>query len=370
MFDTTAIKLKNPTEFMVTWEILRRCNLDCTYCESTRHNNYSPYPGLEELKTTFDFIKQYTDLYNSKRVYSSATNIDFTGGEPTANPNFWPLIDYIKSQGNYNLGLTTNGTWGPQFTQKVLDNFIHVTVSYHTEADIKLKLRSWRNIMDLHQAGKSVQANVMLHCDHFDEAVEVCENLRLNGVTKVNPVPIGDGVNIRKGWFIDSEGKNRRTSHEYTAEQQNWFYKFMGIDKTSSTAAEGTNVGRSCCGGRCLVGKVDDRWQEVKMVNNWFKDWYCTVNWYFMHVEQHTGDIFHHQTCQAKLDGRGPIGNIDQSQTMLDDLKNFLSQETVPAIICPNQRCGCGMCVPKAKSIEDFKSIWKDTSIIPIKSYE
>jgi MoaA/NifB/PqqE/SkfB family radical SAM enzyme len=365
MIKTTAIKLKNPTPFIVTWEMLRRCNYDCSYCESTRHNNYSPYPSFEELKTTFDFIKSYADLYNSKRLYGDITSIDFTGGEPTANPNFWPLIEYIKTQGNFALGLTTNGSWGPQFTKRILDNFVHVTVSWHSEADQKLKDRSIKNIIGLHDAGMSVQANVMLHCDYFDEAVEVCNLLKSKGISRLNPVPIGDGNIVRKGWFQDADGNRRRTSHEYTEEQQNWFFEWMGQPRNASTSAEGTNVGRACCGGRCTQGKVEDEWQDIKLVNNWFKDWYCTVNWFFMHVEQHTGNVFHHQTCQATHTGRGPIGNLRDTETIISQVEDMLSRPVTP-IICPNQRCGCGMCVPKAKEFTDFEDLWKATTIIPI----
>lgn len=367
MIETTAIRLKDQTPFMVTWDILRRCNLDCSYCESSRHNNYSPYPDLHDLKSTFDFIEKYSSLYNSKRKYNDMTGIDFTGGEPTANPNFWPLLEYIHSKGNFKLGLTTNGTWGPQFTQRVLDNFIHVTVSWHAEADKHLKDRSIKNIIELHHAGMSVQANIMLHTDHFKEAIEVYEILKKQGIKRLNPVPIGDGNIIRKGWFIDSEGHNRRTSHEYSQEQQDWFYSVMGQDNKSDEKREGTNVGRTCCGGRCLQGKVDQDWQDVKIVNNWFKEWYCTVNWYFMHIDQHTGEVYHHQTCQAKFDGRGSIGNVKQADKIIDQLSKMLSQDSMPVIVCPNQRCGCGTCVPKAKQFDDFKTLWSDTTFIPIR---
>lgn len=362
MIEPLAIRLKNPTALIVTWDMLRRCNLDCTYCESTRHDNNTEYPSLEELTTTFDFIKEYTDLYNSKRVYSDFTSIDFTGGEPTANPNFWPLIDYINSQGNYKLGLTTNGTWGPQFTQRVLDNFIHVTVSWHAEAASLLKERTIKNIKALHDAGMSVQANVMLHCDYFDEAVSVCNELKDYGVVRVNPVPIGDGTMVRKGWFIDASGANRRTSHEYTQEQQDWFYKFMGVDNKSESSKEGTNIGRACCGSRCLEGKVDNEWKEVKIVKNWFKDWYCTVNWYFLHIDQYARQVYHHQTCQATFDGKGPIGSLNNSQLIINNLKEMLNQDTIPAIVCPNDRCGCGMCVPKSSDLEEFKVLWSNTT--------
>ncbi len=225
MIQTTAIKLSRPEPLMVTWDIIRRCNLDCTYCESTRHDNYSKLPELEELKKTFNFVDQYADLYNSKRVDQTITNIDFTGGEPTINPDFWPLVDYIKERKKFRLSLTTNGTWGPKFTQRILDNFSHATVSWHAEDP--LNKRTIENILALHTAGMSLQVNVMLHCDHFEQATLICAMLKEKGI-KVNPVPIGDGNIVRKGWFIDADGTNRRTSHEYTEAQQDWFYSWMG----------------------------------------------------------------------------------------------------------------------------------------------
>lgn len=363
MIQTTAIKLGRPEPFMVTWDIIRRCNLDCTYCESTRHDNHSKLPQLEELKKTFDFVKQYTDLYNNKRVDQTLTNIDFTGGEPTINPDFWPLIDYIKQTVGFRLSLTTNGTWGSKFTQKVLDNFSHATVSWHAE-DSRNK-RTIENILALHAKGMSLQVNVMLHSDYFDKAITICDMLKEKGI-RVNPVPIGDGVQTRKGWFIDSDGTNRRTSHEYTEEQQHWFYSWMGHPREATAASEGTNVGRACCGGRCTQGKVNGVWQDVKLVNNWFKDWYCTVNWFFLHIDQKSGDVFHHQTCQATHLGRGPIGNLKDTAVILCKTHALLSEETLKPIVCPNLRCGCGMCVPKAEGFEDFKELWKATTTIPI----
>jgi MoaA/NifB/PqqE/SkfB family radical SAM enzyme len=360
---TTAINLKGPESFMVTWEMLKKCNLDCTYCESTRHDNDTDMPSIKELKSTFDFIRQYTDLYNSKRLDNSKTNINFTGGEPTINNAFWELLDYIKQFSSFELGLTTNGTWGSNFTDRVVDNFKHVTVSWHAEADKKLKGRSLENIIELHNRGVNVQANIMLHVDYFDEAAAICEYLNELGI-KVHPTPVGDGNILKKGWFLDNKGTMRRTSHEYSAEQQGWFYKFKGIEQPVDVSQEGTNVGRACCGGRCLTGKVDGEWKPITLVNTFFKDWYCTVNWYFLHIDQYTRKVFHHQTCQATFDGRGPIGSLDTTNDILNNLKLMLSQPSMKPIVCPNQRCGCGMCVPKAKEIEDFKLLWKATTTL------
>lgn len=362
---TTAISLLNPEPMMVTWDILRRCNLDCTYCESTRHDSVSKLPEFEELKQTFDFVKEYTSLYNNKRADKLHTSIDFTGGEPTANPAFWPLLDYIKKFDGFHLGLTTNGTWGPNFTERVIENFSCVTVSWHAEAQQHLKDRMIANILTLHAKGVKVRANVMLHCDHFVEAVKICDLLKTAGVI-VNPVPIGDGSIVRKGWFIDADGSNRRTSHQYTTEQQDWFFKYQGQSRSATLLNEGADIGRACCGGRCTTGKVNGVWQDVKLVNNWFKDWYCTVNWFFLHIDQKSGDVFHHQTCQATHLGRGPIGNLKDTADILCKTHALLSEETLKPIVCPNLRCGCGMCVPKAEGFEDFKELWKATTTIPI----
>ena len=362
MIETTAIKFKSPEPMMVTWDILRRCNLDCSYCESTRHDTYSKLPTLEELTQTFRFIQEYVKIYSGKRTEYITSNIDFTGGEPTINNNFWPLLEIIGETNEFQLSLTTNGTWAPSFTERIINHFEHVTISWHAED--KLNTRTVNNIVALHEAGMSVQANIMLHCDYFDEATAICSMLKAKGI-KVNPVPIGDGTVVRKGWFQDADGSNRRTSHEYTEEQQAWFFDWMGEPRKATAPSEGTNVGRACCGGRCTEGLVNNEWQEVKLVNNWFKDWYCTVNWYFLHIDQMSGNVYHHQTCQATFDGRGPIGTLNNSALILNQVKDMLSKPVKP-IVCPNQRCGCGMCVPKAKELSDFKQLWKATTVLAL----
>jgi hypothetical protein len=74
-----------------------------------------------------------------------------------------------------------------------------------------------------------------------------------------------------------------------------------------------------------------------------------------MHVDQHERLVYHHQTCQALHSGkRGPIGSLDDQFKILDYARNAVNSSP---IICPNDRCGCGMCVPKAKELNDYNSI-------------
>lgn len=351
MIKTTAITFKNLERFMVTWDIGRRCNYDCTYCEASRHNNYSKHHSYEDLVSTFEFVKHYTSIYNNKHEDVTGTNISFTGGEPTVNPAFWKLAEYIKNtEPNIGLSLTTNGAWSPKNTSKISDIFNSVTISYHAEADNKLKKQVKENIKLLSKTNVWVQVNVMMHIDFFDECVDLCNELKDLGI-KYTPRPIGDGNIERSGWFKDTDGTMRRTSHSYTKNQQEWYSNHLNVPLDIKTKREGTDLGRSCCGGRCTLGKVNDQWQEVKLIDTHFKGWFCSVNKYFLHIDQHTGNVYHHQTCQALHDGlRGPIGNLNNTSSIL----NYAISNKDQIIVCPNERCGCGMCVPKSKNLTDF----------------
>jgi organic radical activating enzyme len=349
MLKTIAIRTVNNDPFLVSWNLGRRCNYDCTYCDMNHHNNVSPHKSLEELIRTFEFVKEWVSIYADDKPI----NISFTGGEPTANPNFWKFAQYVKDNSNYSIGLTTNGTWGKKFNAEIEKNVDGMTISYHCEADPIIKRNCIDNIIHMSKTNKWMQVNLMLHVDYWDECVAVYNELKSHNI-KVSLRPIGDGnINVT-GWFIDADGSNRRTSHDYTPEQTAWFFQEMGVELKPTATTSGASLGRSCCGGRCLEGKVDNEWQSVKHINTEFKDWYCSVNHYFLYIDQETGLVYHHQTCQAKHDGtKGSIGSLDNTQAMIDNANKY---KDTP-IQCPNQRCGCGMCVPKAKELEEYNEI-------------
>jgi MoaA/NifB/PqqE/SkfB family radical SAM enzyme len=345
MIKTIAIKLKNPEPMTVTWDLGRRCNYDCSYCEATRHNNFSRHRSLDELKQTLKFIKEYAELYGYEHV-----NINFTGGEPTTNPIFFEFAEYAKLQNFFKLGLTTNGAFSPKFLDNIENNFDWVTVSYHAESNAKLKDTVINNIKSLSLRNIRLQTNIMMHVDYWDECVKVCDQMKAANI-KYNPRPIGDGNITRSGWFKDIDGTDRRTSHQYNQEQQDWYFKQMGLSPSSKESKEGTELGRNCCGGRCVLAKVDRDYEEVNLIDTHFKGWYCSVNRYFLHIDNETELVYHHQTCQAMFNGkRGSIGSLSDTQKILE----YVKENKNNIIVCPNQRCGCGMCVPKSKDLSEF----------------
>ena len=90
--------IKKPETFEVTWDMGLRCNFDCTYCPDHRHNNTSPHASLETLIKTSKFVFDYKKIIQSYSTFDRQWNIGFTGGEPTNNPNFLEMCEYIHAQ--------------------------------------------------------------------------------------------------------------------------------------------------------------------------------------------------------------------------------------------------------------------------------
>lgn len=118
-------------------------------------------------------------------------------------------------------------------------------------------------------------------------------------------------------------------------------------------------IGRPCCGSRTMCLYKEGESRKSKFVDyREFKGWYCSVNWFFMHIEQQTDSVFHHQTCQAQFgQTRGPIGKLSEGDKILAELEEHLKNGTMPTIICPKHTCGCGLCAPKAVKKENYQRV-------------
>ena len=121
----------------------------------------------------------------------------------------------------------------------------------------------------------------------------------------------------------------------------------------------GLKIGRPCCGSRTMCLSKDGEDRKSKFVDfREFKGWHCSVNWFFMHIEQQTDSVFHHQTCQAQFgQTRGPIGKLSEGDKILAELKQYLESGIMPTIICPKHTCGCGLCAPKASTKENYEKV-------------
>tara|TARA_B100000902_G_scaffold90850_2_gene94466 strand:+ start:818 stop:1996 length:1179 start_codon:yes stop_codon:yes gene_type:complete len=366
-FDT--IDLLTGHVFQVTWDTGRRCNYDCSYCPVHRHDNFSRHATIDELKDNVDFLYEYIDLHLGYRK-SKIANIGFTGGEPTVNPNFIPFAKYLRSEYDTKyrdkwecgFALTSNGAMGEKMGQAVMENFDHATVSYHSESDQKLKDQVRNRILQFHYKGQehnfTVSVNVMFHAEYFDECKDLCAFLEQHQVDYV-PRVIGEEPDSRPSF-----------AHKYNDEQLAWFKDYWRvknekkndekeISKVLSAAGEkknekkklGNSIGRPCCGSRDMLLHAGAKSKKSNFVDfRQFKGWSCSVNWFFLHLEQQTDSVFHHQTCQAKFEHgkRGRIGKLSEGKQIIADLRQKMETNTMPTIICPKMTCGCGLCAPKS----------------------
>ena len=103
--------------------------------------------------------------------------ISFTGGEPTVNPAFYELIEYMKQEyPQFQLNLTTNGTWSTRKGNELLEHLDSITMSYHCEGNEKQKQLIRKNILWMKDNTK-FRVNVMMHAEYWDECVDLIENL-------------------------------------------------------------------------------------------------------------------------------------------------------------------------------------------------
>jgi len=388
MADNNIVKIDNSAEktFQVTWDVGRRCNYDCSYCHPIRHDNFSSHASLETLTSTFDFVLEYFNVIKKYTKIDQKLSISFTGGEPTNNPNFLKMIRHVKEHESYkdssfSLNLTTNGTFSEQYANQLIDLGVGgTTISYHCESDIKLKKKVVDRIYQYHNANiegrtSRPRVNIMFHSnpEYFNECVDLANQLRESKI-EFTPRIIGDGKSqypythtytdqqmevFRSFWEKKEKNIGKNTQHEDKIEK---------IDDTSQQQKKEENkvnsLGRMCCGGRkfCKTNTQRQDTQSTFIENTNFQGWRCMVNWHWLHIEQQTDQIFHHQTCQATFNtSTGSIGKISESGVLLEKLKKQLETGTMPVIVCSRKFCGCGLCLSKAKSDEDIKELFHDT---------
>lgn len=226
-FDT--VDLLDGNQLQITWDLGRRCNYDCSYCPSHRHDNWSPHASLDDLKKNAEFVFKYIKLYMQYRHYKKAS-INFTGGEPTVHPKFIEFAEYIRELYNKeykelyecSFTVTSNGAMGRKIANAVLENFNHITISYHAEADAKLKEQVKRRMVQFSKEGPehgmNVSINVMFHAAYFDECKELCYWLDDNHIRYV-PRIIGEEPDSKSSF-----------AHQYTDEQLEWFKEYWNKD--------------------------------------------------------------------------------------------------------------------------------------------
>jgi hypothetical protein len=266
---------------------------------------------------------------------------------------------------------TTNLVVGPTILKKLIPHIDEWTVSYHTEANDKQKKQMKDNLLYLKENGCSIRVTILLNPARFEDALSMIDFCKEHGLKHV-PRQL--------------DHAEHQPEFNYKAEHLDWFEKFYNekkaivpvkntetteykdpINKTiqisnniSIEKKDDTNLsqaGRACCGNRQLC--VSQKYKEREyFIPNQLKGYSCSVNWFFLFIKQYTGDIYNNKDCRMKFDGTvGPIGNLENSDLLISQLKTWLDAKEMPIIKCARDRCDCGLCAPKAVNEEIFRKI-------------
>jgi hypothetical protein len=354
--------------FLLDWELTKRCNLDCSYCSvgidgTSGHDNSTPHPPLDKCLTSIDFMYEYVDLYMQNKKYTQRKVVlNVYGGESLFHPDIVEILEACKEKykpyaDRWHLTIitTTNAVINKSIWKKIINLIDEFTVSYHAENLPKQESLFFDNLLELKKNNTRVKCIVMMHTDPVLwikslNAVEFCQKNSINYLAK----PF-DNMDLF-----------------YSKEQFNYLNTQWGIDK-QETKEKNVSIceGRACCGGRKLALNNDLRSSVTFVQRQGFKDWYCSVNWFFLFVRQLTGDVYVNKDCRMTFDGTiAPIGNTDDTQTILKTLRSQFGSKSMPVIQCAKSICMCGYCAPKAEQLDDFKDLIKRNVITDVIKYE
>lgn len=343
---------------MLDWELTMKCNLDCSYCVKGTyggHDNSTRHPDFEQCSKTIDFMYQYVDAVMSKKIAGlKYVILNINGGESLHHPDIVEILQqvrqkYLMYQDRWHLTVTTttNAIVSHKKLQAIIPLIDEFTVSYHSEHTEKQRQQFRDNLLSIRDAGKRLKCVVLMHYDEklFADAEQQISWLKQNSIKHL-PRQLDNAD---------------RTNRVYKTHQIKWFNKlyqsntnveFVSIDESKDTVL--SSVGRGCCGGRSFCSDQKYSQKHFFVQNNRFENWYCSVDEFFLYVKQLTGEVFVNRDCKMNYNGGvGPIGWLYDTDSILKNIG------LNPTIQCKKEQCWCGLCAPKAQTIEDFNSIMR-----------
>lgn len=341
------------------WELTMKCNLDCTYCPTGiygSHDNTTQHPPLHECLQAIDTMFEYADIkMRTKPQGIKYVVLNVYGGESLHHPNILEILQqvrekYLPYQQNWHLTITTttNAIVSSKKLAEIIPLIDEFTVSYHSENTHKQKLQFKNNLLSIKNSASRLKCVVLMHGepDKFQDSQDMIQWLDRNSI-KYLPRQL--------------DNQFEKDNLNYNSQQVTWFEELYKTNldhaETKNNKSVLSNTGRTCCGGRSLCADQQMK-SPQSFVNNSFPGWFCSVNHFFLFVKQLTREVFVNKDCKMNFEGiRGAIGTLDQPELLLQQAHN-------PAVIqCANTRCYCGLCAPKAKDLDTYKTIMKKYEI-------
>ena len=358
------IDTNNRITFLLDWELTMKCNLDCTYCKTGiygGHDNTQRHPPLDQCISTIDFMFEYVDIYMSRKPKGiKYVILNVYGGEALHHPDIVGILSVLRDryqvyQDRWHLTITTttNAIITPRRLDLIIPYIDEFSVSYHTENTPEQKQQFCDNLLKIKAVGKRQKCIVLMHSEptKFADAQEMIKWLMQNGIQYLprqldHPPKLDFNYGQQQIFWLE-----------------NLYKKSLDQAVIKNNKADLAAIGRACCGGRTLCADQNHK-EHQKFVANKFPNWYCSVNHFFLHVKQVNGEIYTNKDCKMNFDGAvAPIGNLLQSQLLLDQTRSWVETDSMPVIQCKKYKCMCGLCAPKAQNFDTYKSIMRKYEI-------
>lgn len=195
MSQLVALEYKHskPNFMTVDWYIGKRCNWDCSYCSDFIHDTFSAHIPFNQMKIFVDRIIAR---------YGVGIQWSMVGGEPTINPDFLTLLQYMQDKKDH-ISVCTNGSRSLKYLTDMFALVDNITLSLHFEyvaskldeyTDKLIALEKWKDEWNaLPNVGygegqprpKTFIARVMVLPGFSTEIIELTEKLKAAGIKKL-----------------------------------------------------------------------------------------------------------------------------------------------------------------------------------------
>lgn len=323
----TKIENNQPSNVLrIEYMLGNTCNQKCNYCFPGSNEGDQPWPDLEVVKKNLSHV-----LNEYKKSGKDTFNIFFVGGEPTLWDGFLPLCEYLKSNFNCILEISTNGTRSVIWWTKAGRVLDHVNISVHHEyarVQKTIKLADY-----LYELGVFVNADVLIDPTAFDACTKIVENLSQS---------LHDWPIVAKVVHYNGESRYKKEQEEYFRDpikrypSEEWFNSTVRKLRTEVYITNDT--------GQVIKTNSDSYLTLNKL--NYFYGWHCNLGVDLIKIF-HDGRIT--GNCQQILYGFKNYVNI-YSENFVEE---FIPQ--IRPVVCSKSICGCNGEIILKKWIDNAK---------------
>ena len=304
----TRIEHNQPSNVLrIEYMLGNTCNQKCSYCFPGCNDGTVDFPDLEIVKTN---LKRVLDHYlkNGKDTF----NFYMVGGEPTLWDDFLPLCEWLASNYNTVIEISTNATRGILWWQKAARVIDHINISVHHEY---AKVNKIMKLADyLYSAGKFVNVDVLMDPDNFEKCENIVELYTTMSINKWPLVAKSVLYNGQTRYTIDQLKYFEDPVKQYP--DKSWFEATVKKPRTQ-IKIYGDEITTTNNDGYIIQNNL-----------NYFKGWMCNLG-------------VDHVVISGSGTLKGNCGQIlfEKEYNLYD--KDFVFEPKIQPTVCKQQICNC-----------------------------